>query len=83
MTQEKPQYSYYTRFSILSSSSLCQVSSSAALESVDSALEGYASVGGLDAQIAQIRDLIEVPLTQPELFRHFGNFYLPLVLPVN
>ena len=34
--------------------------------------DGYASVGGLDKQIAQIRDLIEIPLTRPDLFRHFG-----------
>ncbi|KZT69527.1 AAA-domain-containing protein [Daedalea quercina L-15889] len=32
----------------------------------------YSAVGGLDKQIAQIRDLIEIPLTRPELFRHFG-----------
>src|SRR5712675_3485322 len=31
----------------------------------------YAAVGGLDEQIAQIRDLIEIPLQRPELFRHF------------
>ncbi|KAI5119492.1 hypothetical protein M0805_009516 [Coniferiporia weirii] len=34
--------------------------------------DGYASVGGLDKQISQIRDLIEIPLTRPDLFRHFG-----------
>ncbi|KAI9430509.1 AAA family ATPase [Lactarius indigo] len=34
--------------------------------------DAYASVGGLDEQIAQIRDLIEIPLRRPELFRHFG-----------
>lgn len=34
--------------------------------------EAYSSVGGLDKQIAQIRDLIEIPLTRPELFRYFG-----------
>ncbi|KAI0691255.1 AAA family ATPase [Cerioporus squamosus] len=34
--------------------------------------DAYKSVGGLDKQIAQIRDLIEIPLTQPELFRQFG-----------
>ncbi|KAN0128871.1 P-loop containing nucleoside triphosphate hydrolase protein, partial [Lactarius tabidus] len=34
--------------------------------------DAYASVGGLDEQIAQIRDLIEIPLHRPELFRHFG-----------
>ncbi|KAL5489785.1 AFG2 [Sanghuangporus weigelae] len=37
-----------------------------------SALDGYASVGGLDRQISQIRDLIEIPLSRPDLFRHFG-----------
>ncbi|OCH87928.1 AAA family ATPase [Obba rivulosa] len=41
------------------------------LEHTDRA-DAYASVGGLDKQIAQIRDLIEIPLTRPELFRHFG-----------
>ncbi|EMD39468.1 hypothetical protein CERSUDRAFT_111775 [Gelatoporia subvermispora B] len=41
------------------------------LEHTDKA-DAYASVGGLDKQIAQIRDLIEIPLTRPELFRHFG-----------
>ncbi|KAJ3475296.1 hypothetical protein NLI96_g11932 [Meripilus lineatus] len=34
--------------------------------------DAYAAVGGLDRQISQIRDLIEIPLTRPELFRHFG-----------
>ncbi|KAH9919180.1 AAA family ATPase [Epithele typhae] len=34
--------------------------------------DAYAAVGGLDKQIAQIRDLIEIPLTRPELFRRFG-----------
>lgn len=33
----------------------------------------YATVGGLDKQIAQIRDLIEIPLTRPDLFRQFGG----------
>jgi len=32
----------------------------------------YASVGGLDKQIEIIRDLLEIPLTRPELFRTFG-----------
>lgn len=35
--------------------------------------DAYAAVGGLDRQISQIRDLIEIPLTRPELFRHFGS----------
>ena len=32
----------------------------------------YASVGGLDKQIEIVRDLLEIPLTRPELFRYFG-----------
>ncbi|THH05291.1 hypothetical protein EW146_g9942 [Bondarzewia mesenterica] len=39
--------------------------------------EVYSSVGGLDKQIAQIRDLIEIPLTRPDLFRHFGESKSP------
>ncbi|EGG10844.1 ATPase family protein [Melampsora larici-populina 98AG31] len=33
---------------------------------------GYDAVGGLDAQVEQIRDLVELPLTRPELYSHFG-----------
>lgn len=33
----------------------------------------YSSVGGLDKQIEVIRDLLEIPLTKPELFRHLGR----------
>ena len=33
--------------------------------------DAYTAVGGLDDQIAQIRDLIEIPFLRPELFRHF------------
>ena len=37
----------------------------------------YAAVGGLDSQISQVRDLIEIPLTRPGLFRQFGgDFHL-------
>jgi AAA family ATPase len=32
----------------------------------------YTSVGGLDAQVAKVRQLLEVPLTRPELFAHYG-----------
>ena len=39
----------------------------------DDAVEAYASVGGLEKQIAQIRDLKEIPLTRPELFHKFGK----------
>ncbi|KAG0152485.1 hypothetical protein CROQUDRAFT_70693 [Cronartium quercuum f. sp. fusiforme G11] len=33
---------------------------------------GYDVIGGLDAQVEQIRDLVELPLTRPELYSHFG-----------
>lgn len=36
----------------------------------------YTAVGGLDKQISQIRDLIDLPLTRPDLFRHFGSHSL-------
>ncbi|QRV76609.1 AAA family ATPase [Ceratobasidium sp. AG-Ba] len=32
----------------------------------------YSTVGGLDKQIAAVRDLIEIPLTNPHLFHQFG-----------
>ncbi|KAJ7288451.1 AAA family ATPase [Mycena rebaudengoi] len=32
----------------------------------------YESVGGLNKQIAEIRDLLDIPLSRPELFRYFG-----------
>ncbi|KAG6836172.1 hypothetical protein H0H93_010653 [Arthromyces matolae] len=32
----------------------------------------YSTVGGLNKQIQQIRDLLEIPLVRPELFRYFG-----------
>lgn len=38
--------------------------------------DAYATVGGLNKTIAEIRDLIEIPLTRPELFAHFGGSYL-------
>ncbi|KAK7689982.1 hypothetical protein QCA50_006623 [Cerrena zonata] len=36
------------------------------------ASDAYSLVGGLEKQIAAIRDLIEIPLTRPELFHKFG-----------
>lgn len=30
-------------------------------------------MGGLERQIAEIRDLLEIPLNRPELFRYFGK----------
>ncbi|CAE7215556.1 unnamed protein product [Rhizoctonia solani] len=35
-------------------------------------IEPYSTVGGLDKQIAAVRDLIEIPLAHPELFHQFG-----------
>ena len=35
--------------------------------------DAYSSVGGLNKQIEEIRDLLEIPLTRPELFRYFGG----------
>lgn len=32
----------------------------------------YRALGGLDTQIAAIRTLVELPLTRPELFQHYG-----------
>ncbi|EGN94544.1 hypothetical protein SERLA73DRAFT_77916 [Serpula lacrymans var. lacrymans S7.3] len=40
--------------------------------SKSTASDAYASVGGLDRTITQIRDLLEIPLTRPELFGYFG-----------
>jgi len=45
--------------------------------------EAYASVGGLNKQIAQIRDLLEIPLTRPELFRHFGSLCALFTFPIS
>jgi AAA family ATPase len=36
------------------------------------ATDPYTAVGGLDKQISQIRDLVDIPLTRPDLFQHFG-----------
>jgi len=37
----------------------------------DSAI-GYADIGGLDKELAQLRELIDLPLKQPEVFDHLG-----------
>ncbi|KAJ2933421.1 hypothetical protein H1R20_g3679, partial [Candolleomyces eurysporus] len=34
--------------------------------------DAFLSVGGLSKQIEEIRDLLEIPLNRPDLFRHFG-----------
>uniref|UniRef100_A0A2N9HDL9 ATPase AAA-type core domain-containing protein n=1 Tax=Fagus sylvatica TaxID=28930 RepID=A0A2N9HDL9_FAGSY len=35
-------------------------------------LESYANIGGLDAQIQEIKDAVELPLTHPELYEDIG-----------
>ncbi|GAA5934880.1 AAA family ATPase AFG2 [Sporobolomyces koalae] len=35
-------------------------------------LPGYEMVGGMEHQIEQIREMVEWPLTRPELYSHFG-----------
>ncbi|MEM8595050.1 MAG: AAA family ATPase [Pseudomonadota bacterium] len=32
----------------------------------------YPGIGGLDEQIAKLREMVELPITRPELFRHLG-----------
>lgn len=39
--------------------------------------KAYERVGGLDSEIEQVRDLIELPLSRPELFTQFGMLFLP------
>jgi AAA family ATPase len=34
--------------------------------------DAYASVGGLAPQVQLVRDLLDIPLTRPELFAHYG-----------
>ena len=36
-------------------------------------LGGYELIGGMEDQIEQIRELVEWPLTRPELYNHFGT----------
>lgn len=35
-------------------------------------LESYADVGGLDSQIQEIKEAVELPLTHPELYEDIG-----------
>jgi AAA family ATPase len=36
-------------------------------------VEAYSQVGGLSTQIQQIRELVELPFTRPEIYKHFGR----------
>ncbi|GAA5879001.1 hypothetical protein JCM1840_007411 [Sporobolomyces johnsonii] len=38
----------------------------------DGELPGYEMIGGMEGQIEQIREMVEWPLTRPELYNHFG-----------
>jgi proteasome regulatory subunit len=42
------------------------------MELVDSPTETYADIGGLQDQINEIREAVELPLKRPELFRRIG-----------
>jgi proteasome regulatory subunit len=42
------------------------------MELVDSPQEMYADIGGLDAQINEIKEAVELPLKRPELFLRIG-----------
>ena len=42
------------------------------MELVDSPQETYADIGGLDEQINEIREAVELPLKRPELFTRIG-----------
>ena len=42
------------------------------MELVDSPQENYADIGGLDDQINEIREAVELPLKRPELFTRIG-----------
>lgn len=42
--------------------------------------ETYADVGGLEQQIQEIKEAVELPLTHPE---YFLNFFLILTLRIN
>ncbi|GAA5832708.1 hypothetical protein JCM3766R1_004306 [Sporobolomyces carnicolor] len=41
-------------------------------QSAGTELPGYEMVGGMEEQIEQIREMVEWPLTRPELYSHFG-----------
>mmetsp|Transcript_83860 Transcript_83860/g.115771 ORF Transcript_83860/g.115771 Transcript_83860/m.115771 type:complete len:619 (-) Transcript_83860:410-2266(-) len=41
-------------------------------EAMEDGAVGYADIGGLDKELAQLRELIDLPLKQPEVFDHLG-----------
>ena len=44
----------------------------AAMELIETPNETYEDIGGLDAQIEAIREIIELPLIKPEIFKEIG-----------
>lgn len=44
-------------------------------------LPGYEQIGGLENQIELIREMVEWPLTRPELYTHFGALRRAAPLP--
>jgi AAA family ATPase len=42
--------------------------------------EAYSAIGGLNKQIQEIRGLLEIPLTRPELFKYFGTQSCPMTI---
>lgn len=38
--------------------------------------ETYADIGGLDTQIQEIKESVELPLTHPEYYEEMGKFFL-------
>merc|ERR1719146_13137 len=50
-----------------------EVDSLVAVMKVDKApLESYADIGGLETQITEIKEAVELPLTHPELYEDVG-----------
>jgi len=51
-----------------------QVAAGSSVDGKGGDLPGYEMVGGMENQIEQIREMVEWPLTRPELYSHFGTF---------
>lgn len=41
-------------------------------EAMEDSTVGYGDIGGLDKELAQLKELIDLPLKQPEVFDHLG-----------
>ena len=38
-------------------------------------------IGGLNSQLKEIREIIELPLKQPELFKSYGMIFFSVLYP--